>query len=97
MKPLIKLPDSVTVSEVAALREQWLTTLEGHPNNTLIDARDVVEVDGAGLQLLVALEKSFAAHGHALQLVAPSTTLTDAMNRMGWTLPITNPTAESVA
>jgi anti-anti-sigma regulatory factor len=97
MNPLIQLPDSISVSEVTGLREQWLQAMEHQPDNTLIDARAVVDIDGAGIQLLAALAQSLAARGQTLQLLAPSATLTEALQRMGLTFATLSQSSEAVA
>lgn len=80
------LPADLTIYAVAACRETLLAALDRLDADDApfqLPAQRVEEVDAAGLQLLLALERSLARRGHRLQLQAPSPALVAACQRLG--------------
>ncbi len=79
------LPAELTIYAVTELRERWLAALDAAPPDgpVELDAAAVVEVDAAGLQLLVALSRRLGADGRALRLAAPSGRLREACAALG--------------
>ena len=85
MPALPPLPAELTIYAVSELRTQWLAALDAGPGegDCVVDASAVAEVDGAGLQLLVALSRQLAAHDAALRLASPTAALRDACATLG--------------
>ena len=78
--PLV-LPPELTIYTVSELLPQWLAWLGAEAASegpARVQAGGVAEIDGAGLQMLVSLQRALAARGRALELVAPSRALRDA-------------------
>lgn len=85
--PLV-LPSELTIYTVSELLPQWLAWLGAEAavdGPARVEAGDVAEIDGAGLQMLVSLQRALAARGRALELVAPSRVLQDACAGAGLT------------
>jgi anti-anti-sigma regulatory factor len=72
---------------VGELHPQWLDWLtrstQAGCDEARVDAHAVDQVDAAGLQLLVALQRSLAERGVRLHLHAPSATLLEAGAALG--------------
>ncbi len=82
----LQLPPELSVYTVAGLRPQWLAWVEqvaGAGSAADADGSAVDQVDGAGLQLLVALQHSLAARGCALRLRGASRPLHDGCASVG--------------
>ncbi len=84
MDPL-NLPSELTIYAAAELRPQWLAWLDraAGADDAPVQAAAVTEVDGAGLQLLLALRRSLSAHGLSLRLIDPSPALQEACRAAG--------------
>lgn len=83
MTPL-RLPAELTIYTVTELHPQWLAWAAAHVDgDATVEADAVQDVDGAGLQLLLALHRQLSQHGHRLQLQAPSTPLQRACTALG--------------
>lgn len=81
---VVPLPESLIVSQAAALKSLLLSALEaGQPVE--LDGRSVNEVDAAGLQVLCAARRSALARGTSLTFVrgARSAALVDAIELAG--------------
>lgn len=79
------LPAELSIYTAAELHPQWLAWAgdgTGH-REALADGAAVDQVDGAGVQLLIALQRCLAARGCTLQLRAPSHPLRDACAALG--------------
>ena len=72
-----------TVSECASQWASWLDDLEPHAEVLCIDASAVGDVDGAGVQLLVALANALRQRQHGLRLLRPTVALGSACQRLG--------------
>lgn len=80
------LPSELSIYTAAELHPQWLAWADrstGEPQAARADGAGVDQVDGAGVQLLVALQRCLAARGCTLQLQAPSGPLRDACAALG--------------
>ncbi len=80
------LPDELTIYTVGELRPQWLAWLQALPDGqpqASIDAGTVGQVDAAGLQLLLSLDRALAGRGTALRLADPSAALRDGCAGLG--------------
>lgn len=84
MRNALALPTELTIYTAAETRSAWLTALaEAGDGSLAVQAGAVTEIDAAGVQLLASLARTLAAQQRSLQLVAPSTTLRGACERMG--------------
>jgi ABC-type transporter Mla MlaB component len=97
----LQLPGELTIFAVAELLEPWQAWLASLPDAApaAVQADAVEQVDAAGLQLLLSLQRTAAAQGHGLQLQQPSDALRQgcqALGLEGWLLAHT-PAAEVVA
>jgi ABC-type transporter Mla MlaB component len=87
--PVQTLPAELTIFSAAETREQLLAWLarrapDGSPADLLpLDASGVVDVDGAGVQLLCALGRQADRDARAWQIVAPSGALQRACRVLG--------------
>lgn len=82
------LPSELSIYTAAELHPQWLAWADrrtGNPGEAQADAAAVDQVDGAGVQLLIALQRCLAARGSTLQLLSPSGPLRDACAALGLT------------
>lgn len=82
----LHLPSELSIYTAAELHPQWLAWA-GHSapsaSDALADGTAVDQVDGAGVQLLIALQRCLAARGCALRLHAPSRPLREACTALG--------------
>lgn len=85
------LPRELCVPEVAALRAACLECIGRDGPHAAIDASSVEEVDASGVQLLLSLSRELSARGRALQLVAPSKPLLNALETLGVRALLTTP------
>ncbi len=67
----IPIQAELTVFQVHEVRPQWLAALESERDLTL-DLAQVTEIDGAGMQLLLALRNEARLRGGAVHLINPS-------------------------
>lgn len=99
----LALPPELTIYSVGELHPQWLAWL-GQGAATLpadapaeVHAAAVDQVDAAGLQLLVSLQRALAERGRTLQLQAASGVLRSSCEALGlgdWLKAHVAPTAE---
>lgn len=86
-----KLPEELTIYTIGELFPQWLQWLEAlpldltqdDPSALVLDANEVAEVDGAGLQMLVALSHALKNRQRHLVLKHPSAALQKASACLG--------------
>jgi anti-anti-sigma regulatory factor len=95
MDQTIKLPRELNIYRVAELREQWLKALnastcaladesdETKVSAFAVDAADVDETDGAGIQLLLSLARTLEQQRRQLQLVNASEPMRKACETLG--------------
>lgn len=77
----ISLGRALGIREVGDLRAQLLSAIDAGP--VIIDAGAVEQADSAGLQLLVALERSLASRGEAITYSAAAPALHAAARLLG--------------
>lgn len=77
--PALELPAELTIYTVGTLRPQWLAWLGPAGSDgeqpAVLSAQAPGDVDGAGLQLLLSLDRSLAERGRHLRIQAPSPAL----------------------
>ena len=84
----LTLPSEITIYVAAELRGPWLDWLEREAGNEAeaeADGQAVEEIDGAGLQCLLALARSLEARQQSLRIRQPSEVLREACVRLGAT------------
>ncbi len=72
------LGEDLTVYAVHALKPRLLAALDDQPTLSL-DLGEVCEIDGAGVQLLLATQREAARRGGSLRLSAVSPTAQEAL------------------
>ena len=80
------LPSDMTISAVAGLRQRWLDALQDPgavSGPWQVDARAVEDIDGAGVQLLLALAGLLHGAGRSLHFIQPSPALRAACAMLG--------------
>lgn len=90
-----RLPAELTIYAARDGAEQgllWLNALDRTPGDAPLElaADAVVEVDAAGVQLLIALSRSLEARGRRLRLRDPSPVLKRALTTLGATALLTD-------
>lgn len=70
-----------TIHTIAQHRDAMLVLV--HDGHTVFDASGITDMDTAGLQLLVATQRSIAALGKELQLQQPSAVVKDVLKSYG--------------
>ncbi len=78
----LALPNPLDVSNVTAVQNELATVL-ATARNVAVDLSAVERVDGAGLQLLVALKTYVEQAGGVFRLQAPSSAVTQAVDAAG--------------
>ena len=88
--PAMSLPAELTIYTVGELHPQWLAWVEqlaaaarGPNESACVRADAVDQVDAAGLQLLMALQRSLASRGTRLDLLDPSEPLRSGCEALG--------------
>jgi len=89
----LALPQELTIYTVGELHPQWLVWLgqgaAGSPAALTaeapaeVQAAAVEQVDAAGLQLLLSLQRALAERGRSLQIQAPSAVLRGGCEALG--------------
>jgi len=70
-----------TIHAIAQQRDAMLTCVdEGHH---LFDASGITDMDSAGLQLMIAMQRSIAKMGQEVSLLNPSSVVRDVLNSYG--------------
>ena len=103
----LQLPQELTIYAVGELHPQWLAWLADAAaqggEEAEVDAQAVDQVDAAGLQMLVSLQRSLADRGLRLRLNGPSEPLRQGCRALGlceWlaqSVPSTTPAEEAAA
>lgn len=89
--PPLALPAELTIYTVGGLHPLWLAWLGqcaaveagDAASSAEVQAAAVDQVDGAGLQLLLALQRSLSAQGRRLAIAAPSDALSQGCDNLG--------------
>lgn len=79
--PTLAVGPELTIYQVAELRPAWLAAYAAGTRR--FDLSAVAEIDGAGVQLLVALWRLGRRDGDAVQLDTPSAAVNDALALAG--------------
>ncbi len=82
----LALPGELTIYTVGELHPQWcawLAEAAAADAPAAVQAEAVDQVDAAGVQLLLSLQRGLAAHGRTLQLHVPSTVLRQGCAALG--------------
>ncbi|MDE2368524.1 MAG: STAS domain-containing protein [Burkholderiales bacterium] len=79
----LTLPLELSICTAAETAAAWLDWLDGPDPGPVVDAADVEIVDGAGVQLLLALARALHRRGRELTLVDPSEPLRRACIALG--------------
>jgi anti-sigma B factor antagonist len=69
----------MTIYTCGELKTRLLEELAAHPDTTRLDLSQVVELDTAGLQLLLTARRYASAAGCELQIENPSRVVTDVL------------------
>lgn len=78
----IVLDPELTISYVSELKDRFLSTLEQERDVTL-DVSQVVEFDGAGLQLLISLKKWCRKHNKTMRIEKHSDSVSSVLALIG--------------
>ncbi|KPF47867.1 hypothetical protein IP87_21280 [beta proteobacterium AAP121] len=79
----LRLPAELTIYTVGELHPQWLSWLARNDPAAAVAGDAVDQVDAAGLQLLLALQRALADRGRSLALHDPSSALREACQALG--------------
>lgn len=99
----LELPAELNIYTASELHGRWLAWLGDLPADEAdarLNAAHVEQIDGAGMQLLVALQRTLAARGCAMRLIEPSQVLCDASAALGlseWLEAVRAATSQEVA
>jgi len=85
MTARLALPLAFTVYQAPDLQRQLLQALDTAHGELMLDGAEVQQLDGAGVQILLALAKEAQRRDIALPLHAPSPTLLDTLRLLGLT------------
>ena len=80
---VLHLPAEMTIASAAALRETLVDAVAAAPADLQLHLDGVHEFDSSGVQLLLSARRSLAQRGHALQVVAASTAVREALVLFG--------------
>ena len=81
--PPLRLPAELTIYTVGELHPQWLAWLATNDPVLALASDAVEQVDAAGLQLLLALQRALVDKGRHLALHGPSAALQQACQALG--------------
>ena len=81
--PALRLPAELTIYTAGELHPQWLAWLAANDTAAAVEADAVDQVDAAGVQLLLALQRALAGRGRPLALHNPSAALQAACAALG--------------
>lgn len=82
----LSLPEELTIYTAGELHPRWLEWLQTVPaEGAAVDIRaeSVDQVDAAGLQLLLALERALTARGATVSMIASSAALRSGCEAIG--------------
>ena len=81
----LALGPELTIAYAAEAHATLTQALQAAPGPLMLDLSAVAEFDSAGVQLLLATQRSLAARGQALKLSRPSDVVQDALRVFGLT------------
>lgn len=79
----LRLGAEMTIAHAATHRETLVDAVAATPADLRLDLAGVQDFDSSGVQLLLSARRSLAERGHALQIVAASTPVHDALLLFG--------------
>lgn len=79
----LRLGAEMTIAHAATHRETLVDAVAAAPADLQLDLGGVHEFDSSGVQLLLSARRSLSERGHALQIVAASTPVHDALVLFG--------------
>lgn len=79
----LSLPAELTIYTVGELHPQWLGWLAMNEPGATVQGEAVEQIDSAGLQLLIALDRALAGRGRHLAVHAPSSALRHGFRDLG--------------
>lgn len=79
----VKVPPELTIYTVQTFKDKVVKKLEENRQDLVFDCREVEAVDGAGVQLLLSLEKTALNEDFNLKFKNPTPKFKDAMNLAG--------------
>lgn len=77
------LPESLTVDNVDAVKQQMINWIQGCENTIKCRGSDTTVMDTAGVQLLLALYKTSARDGKKMVITHPSEELREVFAKTG--------------
>jgi anti-sigma B factor antagonist len=95
--PPLQLGAEMTIAHAAAHRETLVDAVLAAPADLQLDLAAVSEFDSSGVQLLLSARRSLAERGHALQIVAASAPVQDALTLFGLADLLAPPAAAAAA
>jgi len=75
----VHVDGAMTVYTCGELKPRLLEQLTAHPDTTGIDLSRVIELDTAGLQLVLMARRHASAAGRELQVINPSRAVSDVL------------------
>jgi anti-anti-sigma factor len=82
--PALRLDGELTIYRAGELKDLLLPPPAGAAGEDLVlDLSGVSEIDSAGVQLLLVLQRDALATGRALRLAAPSAAVAEALTLLG--------------
>ena len=81
--PALCLGPEMTIAQAAQHRDTLVDAMAAAPGDLQLDLAAVSDFDSSGVQLLLSARRSLAERGHALQIVAASAPVRDALTLFG--------------
>lgn len=81
--PVLHLGAEMTIAHAAAHRDTLADALAAAPGGLQLDLSGVSDFDSSGVQLLLSARRSLRERGQALQIVAASAAVQDALRLFG--------------
>ena len=79
----LRLPAELTIYTVGELHPQWLAWLQAAPPEAAVHGGEVDQLDAAGVQLLLSLQRALVQRGQRFVLQMPSAVLSSGCQAMG--------------
>ncbi len=80
---VLRLGAEMTIAQAAGHRETLVDAVAAAPGDLQLDLAAVSDFDSSGVQLLLSARRSLAERGHALQIVAASPAVREALVLFG--------------
>ncbi|MBP7666120.1 MAG: STAS domain-containing protein [Burkholderiaceae bacterium] len=95
--PALSLGSELTIAQAAQHRETLVDAVAAASGDLQLDLAVVSEFDSSGVQLLLSARRSLAERGHALQIVAASAAVRDALALFGLSTLLDTPATAAAA